>query len=479
MTTKQIERRINSEFKQYTTKPAVPRDCGIIWVLTGYDTSWNPDSDTRRRLEGGMHLAKRVSRMKGGTLPAIYISGYDEHNANLRKWRTEGLFEKEYSFPEANLIIGPQEHIRHTGDQFKLFPRKFLKGNKKIVVVTDVYHIPRVERYVERFFPQKRERFVFYPVPSTTPSAVQIRKEVQNIIKYSRKGIIPLFVKLAQKKIVVTGATGLLGTHFLKQISHAEDVSIVVARRDSFKGKENVRELLRGADMVHHLAGANMAKDKKEYTFNVTSTRSLLQAMKSIAPEAVFVYTSSFSVYRPLKKGQVITEKAILKPRNAYGKSKLAAERLIMDYSKRYGISAVILRISNMYGPKREITRAIIDQVQNAIQNNKVFRMNTNMEATRDFIYVDDVVAVLTKLLERRYKKGVEIFNVCSGAETSIKSLVQIVQKITGKRLRTKPSAGSGEPATFWKGSFQKAQKGLQWRPIVKLRRGLGKTLKQ
>ena len=144
MTTKQIERRINSEFKQYTTKPAVPRDCGIIWVLTGYDTSWNPDSDTRRRLEGGMHLAKRVSRMKGGTLPAIYISGYDEHNANLRKWRTEGLFEKEYSFPEANLIIGPQEHIRHTGDQFKLFPRKFLKGNKKIVVVTDVYHIPRV-----------------------------------------------------------------------------------------------------------------------------------------------------------------------------------------------------------------------------------------------------------------------------------------------------------------------------------------------
>ena len=222
MTGAQTERAIRSEFRQWLNQPRPQKDWDIIWVLTGYDTSWNTGSDTRRRLEEGMRLAKKIAKINRGKSPSIYISGYDEHNANLKKWRMEGLFEEKYSFPKKNVLIGPLEHILHTGDQFKLFPRKFLKGNKRIVVVTDAYHIPRVERYVEKFFPQERERFVFYPVPSAAPSAVRIKKEVQNIIKYSQKGIIPLFIKSARKKVVVTGATGLLGSCFLNQIKHSK-----------------------------------------------------------------------------------------------------------------------------------------------------------------------------------------------------------------------------------------------------------------
>lgn len=480
MKDKEIAFEIRSEFKRWAVQPKPQKNWDIIWVLTGYDTSWDKHSDTRRRLEGGMRLAKRVSRVNGGILPGVYISGYDEHNTNLRQWRTEGLFEKKYSFPKANLVVGPLQHILHTGDQFKLFPQKFLKGNGKIVILTDAYHIPRIERYVERFFPGERERFVFYPSQPITTNGAYIKRETKKIMKYAKKGIIPMFVASAQKKVVVTGTTGLLGTHFFKQLSLSNDVSITALSRDAFANKKILREQLRGANFIYHLAGVNIAKDKKEYRFNVASARSLLQAMKSAAPEAVFVYTSSFSVYRPLKKGRVVTEESPLRPRNAYGESKLAAERLITDFSKRYGTAAVILRVSNMYGPKREATRAIIDQVQHSIKTNKVLTMNTGMESTRDFIYVDDAVAVLMKLLERRYKGGgVEIFNVCSGEETSIQSLIQIAQKITGKRLRVKPAAGSGDPATFWKGSFQKAKKGLQWKPTVRIKQGFRALFRQ
>lgn len=479
MKDKEVALEIHSEFKRWTAQTKPQKNWDIIWVLTGYDTSWNKHSDTRRRLEDGMRLAKKVSRLNGGTLATIYISGYDEHNANLRKWRSEGFFEKKYSFPRNNLIVGPLQRILHTGDQFKLFPRRFLKGNKQIVVVTDAYHIPRIERYVEQFFSAERERFAFYPAKPITINPSTVKTETKKIMKYAKKGMIPMFITSALKKVVVTGATGLLGTHFLEQISLSNNVSIVALSRDAFANKKILREQLRSARFIYHLAGVNIAKDKKEYRFNVTSTRSLLQAMISVASEAVFVYTSSFSVYRPLKRGQVVTEKSPLRPRNAYGESKLAAERLITDFSKRYGTAAVILRISNMYGPKRETTRAIIDQVQNAIKNNKVLTINTGMKATRDFIYVDDAVAVLMKLLGRRYRGGgVEIFNVCSGEETSIKSLIQIAQRVSGKRFRTQPLADSSEATTFWKGSFQKAKKGLQWRPVVKLPRGLQQTLK-
>lgn len=480
MKDKGIASVIRQEFKQWMGQPEPQKDWDIIWVLTGYDTSWDTGSDTRRRLEEGMRLAKKISRMNGGILPGVYISGYDEHNAHLRKWRAEGLFENKYSFPKSNLIVGPLQNILHTGDQFKLFPQKFLKGNKRIAVVTDAYHIPRIERYVEKFFPAERERFVFYPALPITTNGAYIKKETKKIMKYAKKGIITMFTESELKKVVVTGTTGLLGTHFLKQLSHVKNVSVIAPSRDVFANNKILRGQLQDAHYIFHLAGVNHAKDKKEYRFNVASTRSLLQAMKSAAPEAVFVYTSSFSVYRPLKRGRVVTEQSPLRPRNAYGESKLAAERLIAGFSKRYGTPAVILRISNMYGPKREATRAIIDQVQNAIKNGKVLTMNTGMEATRDFVYADDVVAVLMKLLERRYRpSGVEIFNVCSGEETSIKSLVRIAQKITGKRLRVKPAAGSGEPATFWKGSFQKAKKGLQWHPTVRIKQGLTALFRQ
>ena len=476
MTPARIDTAIRAEFKKWRSKPRPQKDWGLLWVLSGYDTSWNAYSDTRRRLEEGMRLGKKIAKINGRKFPVLYVSGYDEHNTNLKQWHAEDVFEKEYAFPKNNLRIGPQEHIRHTGDQFELFPRRFLKGNKKIVIVTDAYHIPRVRRYVEKFFPAQREQFVFYPAQPIAMSPADVKRETKKIIGYSKKGIIPLFADT--KKVVVSGATGFLGSHLLEELSASGNISVVPLGREAFKNRKLLRAKLAGADFVFHLAGVNRATDVKEYQFNVSSTKMLLRAVRGVAPRATFVYTSSFAVYQSPKKGQIVDERFPLRPRNVYGESKLATEGVIRTFSKRYGIPSIVLRISNMYGAHAKPSRAIVDQIRHAVHSGKAITVHTDPAATRDFIYVDDVVAALLRVIEHASgKSGFHVFNICTGEELSLADVIKLAEKIAGRKLNVEMHPDARESATFWRGSFQKAKKGLQWHPKVKVREGLHKTL--
>src|SRR3989338_4394112 len=206
-----------------------------------------------------------------------------------------------------------------------------------------------------------------------------------------KKGIIPLFADT--KKVVVSGATGFLGSHLLARLSAPRNISAVELGREAFKNATLLRAKLAGADFVFHLAGVNRATDVKEYQFNVSSTKVLLRVMRGVAPRATFVYASSFAVYQSPKKGQIVDKRFPLRPRNVYGESKLATEGVIRTFSKRYGIPSIVLRISNMYGAHAKPSRAIVDQIRHAVHSGKAITVHTDPAATRDFIYVDDVVA--------------------------------------------------------------------------------------
>ena len=171
--------------------------------------------------------------------------------------------------------------------------------------------------------------------------------------------------------ILVTGGTGFIGTHLLeKLVARGEAVRALVCRTGVTQrgvahrfprvlpaGVETVygdlasnlgiAEALRGADAVIHLAGVTKALHARDYyTGNAGATEHLARAMAGLGIRLVHV--SSLAAMGPATDGVPLAEDAEPHPLTHYGKSKLAAERVVRDLAP----DAVIVRPPVVYGPR-------------------------------------------------------------------------------------------------------------------------------
>jgi hypothetical protein len=175
-------------------------DWDMVWVLSGPEFSMNEvgevditedghnivtSNQTKDRVESGVSLMVKITAMRTGMSPSLvtpddikrfgpvmYYNGgtTDKHIENHELSRTVVVLkelDQQNTVPPENILVPePQidEKIRHTGHQIEYFPESELTARRKIVVVTDLYHCPRVERYLQRRFLDKAEKFIVYPV---------------------------------------------------------------------------------------------------------------------------------------------------------------------------------------------------------------------------------------------------------------------------------------------------------------------------
>lgn len=270
-------------------------------------------------------------------------------------------------------------------------------------------------------------------------------------------------------RILVTGSSGFLGSALIKRLN--EDV--ILYDRDnniseSLDNKKLLKIKLKGVDVVYHLAGINNPKSIDLFKVNVDGTKNLIDAVKELKQNTKIIYASTFGIYKTPKKGDLIDENYPIEPRNDYGKSKLEAEKLILKNNQN-----IVFRLSNIYGPgmlpgKHSVVANFIDSVFN-----KKIASVYEKDATRDFIYIDDVIDALIKSLDLEVGG---VFNICTGDETSIINLIKIIEKKTVKKFIldfSTISTGSG----YWRGSYKKAEKILKWKPRVNINDGISKIL--
>lgn len=484
---KYLKDKIRLEFDNNFKTIRPKQDWELIWVLTGYEKiraggALLNKTDTGRRLETGIKLAKKIvliNKKSGDThkAPKIYLSGYNSHNRELAQLLTGDYFKKNYSFPRQSIIVGPKENILHTGDQFAKFPNKFLNATR-IIIVTDVYHIPRAKRYLEAYFPSHFDKFIFYPSRPISLSQNQIESEIIKIISYWKNGTIPLFIKNSKMKIVISGASGFIGAHLLNELKKNKAWEIVILSHRNLLNKTALRKNFFNADVAIHLAGIKRDSVKADYKFNLKSTGLLLKTLVEISPYCLFIFPSSFAVYRSPKKGEIVSENFDLKPRNDYGLSKLECEQMIRLQSKKYGLRSVIFRISNVYGRNNVGSWQLIDRIRLALLHRKEFLVRGDGEQARDFIYVTDVInAFKIAILKNFDFRGTEVFNLCTNEETNVKKLIKIINSASHKKLRI---IYSGENLNeYWRGSFKKAENVLQWEPKIRLKEGISLLFKK
>lgn len=296
-------------------------------------------------------------------------------------------------------------------------------------------------------------------------------------------------------KILVTGGAGFIGSHVSKALLQQGHEVVVVDDLSSGK-RSNVpagAQFVEGdirvianlpvpekIDAVFHLAAqidvrVGVSNPMLDASVNVKGTVAVLDyAVKAGAKK--FVFTSSGgAIYGP---SDVIPtpETADCQSSSPYGVAKWCGEQYVHLFGRMYALPHVILRYSNVYGPGQEGSResgviAIFTRLAASGQPLTIFGDGSK---TRDFVYVDDVVAANLKALT--YGEN-GVFNIGTGKETSIKAMAETLNGLLPSpvAIHHAPDKVGEELRSVLDVSL--AAEKLEWQPQVNLTEGLRRTL--
>lgn len=236
-------------------------------------------------------------------------------------------------------------------------------------------------------------------------------------------------------KILITGSAGFVGKHMVKKLSQKHQIVEydLVNGQDVLNGKL-LGQKLRGVDLVIHLAAFISATEswEKPMDYMKNNTLGTLSVVESAIEAGVkkMIFFSSAAV------------KA--KPFTPYAVSKINAENILKLYEDR--INIVVVRPENIYGPgQKEAYGYVIHNFINAIKNGKEISIYGDGKQTRDFIYVDDIVATVEKIAEMKIRSGT-VISLGTGKAIGIKHLALLICKILKRKAPIQFKPARNEP---------------------------------
>lgn len=222
-------------------------------------------------------------------------------------------------------------------------------------------------------------------------------------------------------RVVVTGASGFLGSHVAEQLSTEGHSVVALVRRSSntkflstLKNVElaygavedagSVRAAVKGADAVVHSAGLVKARNEREFfTVNVEGTRNLLDAAEELAPNLKrFVFVSSLAAIGPSHDGRAVLGDEP-RPVTHYGRSKLEAERLVV--ARKDKLPTVVLRPPMIYGPRDQESFAFFQSV-----SRRFLPYLGDGKNTMSVIYASDAANACIRAIESDVPSGKAYF---------------------------------------------------------------------
>ena len=183
-------------------------------------------------------------------------------------------------------------------------------------------------------------------------------------------------------------------------------------------------------DFVIHLAAQagvrySLINPQKYIDVNIIGFLNIIEQIK-INNIKNFIYASSSSVYGDSKKFP-LNEKHTLKPKNIYAMSKKLNEQIAKIYSQEFKINCIGLRFFTVFGEWGRPDMFMLKLFKSHIKNS-YFYLNNYGNHLRDFTYIEDVVKVIGKLMNKKFNKH-EVFNICSNNPINIYDIVKEFQK--------------------------------------------------
>ena len=313
-------------------------------------------------------------------------------------------------------------------------------------------------------------------------------------------------------KFLITGGASMTGAHITEQLLAADAREVVLFDNYSLGSPEGISDLLQN-QRVKFVRGdilrVNELFDGLEAVDGVFATAGFLTLPLTQNPHlgvAVNVQgmLKVFEACRYRKVGKVVFSSSIaaygesaadtidettpwtwsnLQPGTAlYAASKIMGENIGKLYHDRYGVKAVSLRYSSVYGERqhlRAVNSVYIIDTYERLKNGKRPIIPDDGREVHDYIHVADVARANLMAMESDVSR--ESFTVATGTATSLNRLVEIVQKLTGTNLQPeyKTPAGKIRSAVSTKLNFsiEKIGRMIGWEPKISFEEGIRRML--
>lgn len=252
------------------------------------------------------------------------------------------------------------------------------------------------------------------------------------------------------------------------------------------RDENSMNWLVRGMDYVFHLAGQNchilsLTNPFPDIDMNIKGTAVVLEALKHHAPHAVLVYSGTRGQYGKSVRLPV-DETAPTNPMGIYEVSRLAAEKMIQVYNDAHGVRAVMLRLTNVYGPRSQMKHnrfGVANWFVRQAMDDSDISVFGDGRMLRDFLYVDDCVGAMLAAAATPAAHG-QVFNVGHDRPVSFLELVESIVATAG-RGRWRFTEFSKERAAQNPGDYYsdigKIRRVVGWNPTTDLGEGLRRTV--
>lgn len=313
-------------------------------------------------------------------------------------------------------------------------------------------------------------------------------------------------MNLKNKKILVTGADGFIGSHLVETLLETGyDIKAFVYYNsfnswgwlDTFS-KEKLRNIevfsgdirdphgvetaIKGCNVVFHLAALigipfSYHSPDSYIDTNIKGTLNVLQSAKKLNIEKLLI-TSTSEVYGTAKYIP-IDENHPYQGQSPYSATKIGADRLAESFYRSFNLPVVIVRPFNTYGP-RQSGRAVIPTIITQLLSGIIDIKLGSLTPTRDFVYVKDTVRGFIDIASSDKTSGEEI-NIATGEEISIENLTKKIinlinpeAKITSDSVRIRPEKSEVERLL---GCNKKLLTLTNWKNQYDLTTGLTETI--
>ena len=302
-------------------------------------------------------------------------------------------------------------------------------------------------------------------------------------------------------KYLITGGAGFIGSHIARALlKQGADVRILdnfsSGKRENLKGLDveiiegdlrdasRVAEAVRGVNIIFHeaafvLVPESMEKPQECFDVNVTGTSILFEAARKVGVQRA-VIASSAAVYGD-STAMPLVEDTPLRQLSPYAVSKRVTEMYAELYTHSFEFEVAALRYFNVYGPRQRpdsMYAAAVPIFIRRMLDNKPITVHGDGGQSRDLVNVRDVVQA--NLLASKHPDAPgQVFNVCTGVETRLLDLLDILYGIfpnAPMHIHSEPRAGDIYRSI---GTPKKAMNILEFRPQVTLAEGVREAVEE